>query len=145
MRVDQIRYLCAHLRATISQLDARILVLENSLAAARCEREKLQSRLADYKYPVLTLPAEITSEIFTHFLSIYPMCSPITRLLHLCSWDRYAANGAISHWVLLDCGAPSRSKCILISQISSLHEWIFSKPGLHDPKPVHYLYPYRLA
>ncbi|KAJ7231503.1 hypothetical protein C8J57DRAFT_1580707 [Mycena rebaudengoi] len=51
MRVDQIRYLRAHLRATISELDARILVLENSLVAARCERGKLQSRLADYKYP----------------------------------------------------------------------------------------------
>ncbi|KAJ7257092.1 hypothetical protein C8J57DRAFT_1013256, partial [Mycena rebaudengoi] len=67
--------------ARIYELDGRILALENSLAAARSEREKLQSRLDDYKYPVLTLPAEITAEIFIHFLPIYPLHPPLTGLL----------------------------------------------------------------
>ncbi|KAJ7258884.1 hypothetical protein C8J57DRAFT_1643538 [Mycena rebaudengoi] len=75
------RYLCSALRASISELYTRILSLKNSFAAARGEQEKLQSRLDDYKYPVLTLPAEITSEIFFHFLPIYPLCSPITGLV----------------------------------------------------------------
>ncbi|KAJ7231501.1 hypothetical protein C8J57DRAFT_967491, partial [Mycena rebaudengoi] len=32
-------------------------------------------------YPVLTLPTDITSEIFTHFLPTYPLCSLINGLL----------------------------------------------------------------
>ncbi|KAJ7259389.1 hypothetical protein C8J57DRAFT_1019314, partial [Mycena rebaudengoi] len=66
----------------ISELDARILALEDSLAAARREREGLNSRLGDYKYPILTLPVEITSEIFIAFLPLYAKCpDPMIRLL----------------------------------------------------------------
>ncbi|KAJ7092111.1 hypothetical protein C8R43DRAFT_289662 [Mycena crocata] len=32
-------------------------------------------------YPVLTLPGEITSEIFTHFVPVYPLCPPFKGLL----------------------------------------------------------------
>ncbi|KAJ7257017.1 hypothetical protein C8J57DRAFT_1649148, partial [Mycena rebaudengoi] len=65
----------------ISELDARILSLQKSLDAARRQRENLQSRLDDRPYPVLTLPVEITSEIFIHFLPKYPLCPPLTGLL----------------------------------------------------------------
>ncbi|KAJ7280614.1 hypothetical protein C8J57DRAFT_1174313 [Mycena rebaudengoi] len=37
-------------------------------------------RLDAYKYPVLTLPTEITSEIFVHFLPPYPERPPATGL-----------------------------------------------------------------
>lgn len=37
----------------------------------------MQGRLAAYKYPVLTLPNEITSEIFVHFLPLYPNPPPM--------------------------------------------------------------------
>ncbi|KAJ7039934.1 hypothetical protein C8F04DRAFT_1085367, partial [Mycena alexandri] len=33
-----------------------------------------------HKYPVLTLPNEITSEIFLHFLPVYPQCPPVAGL-----------------------------------------------------------------
>ncbi|KAJ7258901.1 hypothetical protein C8J57DRAFT_1073380 [Mycena rebaudengoi] len=66
------RSLRSEMRTQISEFDARISALETSLAAARCERKKLQSRLSDYKYPVLTLPVEITAEIFINFLPAYP-------------------------------------------------------------------------
>ncbi|KAJ7799747.1 hypothetical protein B0H14DRAFT_1702504 [Mycena olivaceomarginata] len=33
-----------------------------------------------YKYPVLALPNEITIDIFTHFMPIYPLCPPLTGL-----------------------------------------------------------------
>jgi hypothetical protein len=69
------------MRTQISELDAHILALEASLAAARRERENLQSQLDDYRYPVLSLPPEITSEIFINFLPIYPLRSPLTGLL----------------------------------------------------------------
>ncbi|KAJ6560151.1 hypothetical protein B0H19DRAFT_945240, partial [Mycena capillaripes] len=41
----------------------------------------VQERLNSFKYPVLTLPAEIISEIFVHFLPIYPSCPPLTGFL----------------------------------------------------------------
>ncbi|KAJ7259243.1 hypothetical protein C8J57DRAFT_1073281 [Mycena rebaudengoi] len=66
------------IRSRISELDARILALQESLDAARSERENLQSRLDDYKYPVLV---EITSEIFVHFLPTYPLRPRLAGIL----------------------------------------------------------------
>ncbi|KAJ7917683.1 hypothetical protein B0H13DRAFT_319864 [Mycena leptocephala] len=40
-----------------------------------------QERLDSYKYPVLTLPNEIISEIFFHFLPAYPLFPPLTGIL----------------------------------------------------------------
>ncbi|KAJ7633180.1 hypothetical protein FB45DRAFT_1027281 [Roridomyces roridus] len=62
-------------RARIAQLDVDIQNLHGSTPdAILLEREiqKLHQELADYKYPVLTLPTEITSEIFIQFLPPYP-------------------------------------------------------------------------
>ncbi|KAJ7641165.1 hypothetical protein FB45DRAFT_738028 [Roridomyces roridus] len=42
------------------------------------EQWACQRRLDAYEYPVLTLPNEITSEIFLHFLPPYPACPPLT-------------------------------------------------------------------
>ncbi|KAJ7201128.1 hypothetical protein GGX14DRAFT_699557 [Mycena pura] len=56
----------------------------------RHETAKIQKRLSSYKYPVLTLPTEIISEIFNHFLPVYPICPPLagkfspTQLTHIC-------------------------------------------------------------
>ncbi|KAJ6562482.1 hypothetical protein B0H19DRAFT_98435 [Mycena capillaripes] len=51
------------------------------------------------KYPVLTLPSEIVSEIFTHFLPIYPLCPPLfgrrspTALTQICrKWRQIAVS-----------------------------------------------------
>ncbi|KAJ7216901.1 hypothetical protein C8J57DRAFT_1395958 [Mycena rebaudengoi] len=68
----------SHVRSRIYELDTRILALQASLAAAHREREDLQSRLNDYTYPILTLPVEITSEIFIHTLPVYPARPPLT-------------------------------------------------------------------
>ncbi|KAJ7257093.1 hypothetical protein C8J57DRAFT_1517138 [Mycena rebaudengoi] len=101
------RSLRLNIRARISELDTRILALENSLAAARREREHLQSQL-DYTYPVLTLPAEITSHIFIHFLPNYPMPPPYAGLLSpatlgqvCCKW-RGVALGTPRLWRALE-------------------------------------------
>ncbi|KAJ7906574.1 hypothetical protein B0H13DRAFT_2020452 [Mycena leptocephala] len=44
-----------------------------------------RARAADievpHRYPVLTLPNEIISEIFIHFLPVYPLCPPSTGIL----------------------------------------------------------------
>ncbi|KAJ7720933.1 hypothetical protein B0H16DRAFT_380716 [Mycena metata] len=57
-------------RARIAVIKAKILELER-------ENDLLQDRLDSYAYPVLTLPNELVSEIFLHFLPVYPEPPPI--------------------------------------------------------------------
>ncbi|KAJ7659273.1 hypothetical protein DFH06DRAFT_438919 [Mycena polygramma] len=64
-------------RGRLAQLEAQIIDTERSLFALRAEKASVQERLDAYTYPVLTLPNEITSEIFIHFLPIYPLCPPL--------------------------------------------------------------------
>ncbi|KAJ7633193.1 hypothetical protein FB45DRAFT_1003327 [Roridomyces roridus] len=59
-------------RARISQLDADMQKLQRVMHSLLAERKKCQQVLADYTYPILTLPSEITSEIFLYFLPPYP-------------------------------------------------------------------------
>ncbi|KAJ7859530.1 hypothetical protein B0H14DRAFT_2506674 [Mycena olivaceomarginata] len=65
-------------RARLADLDAQILDLERSLLALRSQRQPVFERLSAYTYPVLTLPNEITTEIFIHFLPNYPSGPPLT-------------------------------------------------------------------
>ncbi|KAJ7871612.1 hypothetical protein B0H13DRAFT_2554411 [Mycena leptocephala] len=68
-------------RTRIADLDAQISDLERSLSALREEKNLAQERLDSYKYPVLTLPNEIVSNIFVHFLPAYPEYPPLAGLL----------------------------------------------------------------
>ncbi|KAJ7754832.1 hypothetical protein B0H16DRAFT_1541973 [Mycena metata] len=68
-------------RSRIAEIEAQLLELERSAHALREEKESVQSRLDAYTYPVLTLPTEIVSEIFGHFLPVYPKRPPIRGLL----------------------------------------------------------------
>jgi hypothetical protein len=66
-------------RVRIADIKAQILEggkSERSMKSLTEERNLLQDRLNAYTYPVLTLPNEIVSEIFVHFLPIYPKCPP---------------------------------------------------------------------
>ncbi|KAJ7805963.1 hypothetical protein B0H13DRAFT_1743983 [Mycena leptocephala] len=67
-------------RIRLVGIEAEILDLERSIAALRVEKTQVQGRLGSYKYPVLTLPNEIVSEIFIHFLPPYPQCPPLTGI-----------------------------------------------------------------
>ncbi|KAF7353319.1 F-box domain-containing protein [Mycena sanguinolenta] len=60
-------------RAHVAALTAQILDLENSIRVLQLEREKAQSRLDSYKYPVLALPTEIVTEIFLRIPPSYPV------------------------------------------------------------------------
>ncbi|KAJ7184020.1 hypothetical protein B0H12DRAFT_1332425 [Mycena haematopus] len=88
-------------RVYLLDLQAQIMDLERSLSALRTEHVLVQGRLNAYKYPLLTLPDELTSEIFIHFLPIYPdpppftgMASP-TSLTHIC---RHWREVALATW-----------------------------------------------
>jgi hypothetical protein len=94
-------------------LDAQILALEQALSTARLERQDLQTRLDAYKYPVLTLPIEITSEIFVHFLPPYPERPPAIglsspRILgHICRAWREIALSTPLLWRAIDLVPPT--------------------------------------
>ncbi|KAF8178185.1 hypothetical protein K438DRAFT_1281351 [Mycena galopus ATCC 62051] len=91
-------------RALVARIQARILDLEHSLAELRAEQVAAQERLDSYKYPVLILPNEITSEIFIHFLPPYPICPPVlgmfspTHLTHICHRWRKVALATPALW-----------------------------------------------
>ncbi|KAK6977955.1 F-box domain-containing protein [Favolaschia claudopus] len=67
-------------RSRISHLETQILDLQRAISALETERDVTQARLNAYKYPVLTLPTEIVSEIFIHVLPPYPDCPPLMGL-----------------------------------------------------------------
>ncbi|KAJ7187858.1 hypothetical protein C8R46DRAFT_3065 [Mycena filopes] len=91
-------------RRRIVEIDAQISELEVALSALRGRKAIAQERLDSYKYPVLTLPPEITLEIFTHLLPTYPDCphpdgrdSP-TRLTRICRAWREISLATPSLW-----------------------------------------------
>ncbi|KAJ7834297.1 hypothetical protein B0H13DRAFT_223461 [Mycena leptocephala] len=91
-------------RTRVADLEAQISHLERSLSTLREEKNLAQERLDSYKYPVLTLPNEIVSEIFIHFLPAYPQYPPLTGLLsptlltHICRTWRGIALGTPALW-----------------------------------------------
>ncbi|KAJ7479764.1 hypothetical protein FB451DRAFT_164572 [Mycena latifolia] len=68
-------------RARVAELDAQTLALKLSIRSLRNKRKMVQDRLDAYKYPVLTLPYEIVSEIFVHALPAYPIRPPLVGFL----------------------------------------------------------------
>ncbi|KAJ6537680.1 hypothetical protein B0H19DRAFT_1240434 [Mycena capillaripes] len=98
-------------RARIAAIDTHIIIsLEysdcelESLSALQGEQAALHERLASYKYPVLTLPNEIVSKFFAHFLPIYPLCPNLTgtlsptNLTHICRLWREIAVATPELW-----------------------------------------------
>jgi hypothetical protein len=91
-------------RAHVADLEAQISHLERSLSALREEKMLAQERLDSYKYPVLTLPNEIVSDIFMHFLPAFPQYPPLTGLLsptlltHICRKWREIALSTPALW-----------------------------------------------
>ncbi|KAJ7280817.1 hypothetical protein C8J57DRAFT_1174439 [Mycena rebaudengoi] len=96
-------------------LDSQILALEQALVTARLERQDLQTRLDAYKYPILTLPTEITSEIFVHFLPPYPerplSAGPTSPelLAQICRAWREIALSTPRLWRAIELSPPTRS------------------------------------
>ncbi|KAJ7239200.1 hypothetical protein B0H12DRAFT_82450 [Mycena haematopus] len=91
-------------RLRLLDLEAQIMDLEHSLSALRAEQDLVKERLDTYKYPVLTLPNELTSEIFIHFLPVYPVPPPLTGLAsptcltHICRQWREVALATPALW-----------------------------------------------
>ncbi|KAJ7221857.1 hypothetical protein B0H12DRAFT_1329065 [Mycena haematopus] len=91
-------------RARIAEIEAQILSLRDSIQVLEAEKMCAQERLDSYTYPVLTLPNEITSEIFTKFIPAYPFPPPFvgplspTILTHICRKWREIALATPALW-----------------------------------------------
>jgi hypothetical protein len=68
-------------RVRVAEIEAQILNSECSPSALRIEQAQAKQRLDSYKFPVLTLPNEIVSEIFLHFIPAYPRSPPLAGIL----------------------------------------------------------------
>ncbi|KAJ7185291.1 hypothetical protein C8R46DRAFT_881009 [Mycena filopes] len=90
-------------------LECRILSLQRTLAELIAEKETTTARLNAYRYPALTLPNEITSEIFLQFNPPYPSCPPLTGsfsptlLTRICRKWRNIALSVPSLWRAISC------------------------------------------
>ncbi|KAK7018565.1 F-box domain-containing protein [Favolaschia claudopus] len=91
-------------RTSLAALKSQIANLEQSLALLHLEASQVKRRLDAYSYPVLTLPDEIVSEIFIHFLPPYPACPPLAGLdapvllTHICRRWRAIAIATPQLW-----------------------------------------------
>ncbi|KAJ7186629.1 hypothetical protein C8R46DRAFT_1273367, partial [Mycena filopes] len=91
-------------RALLADINTKIENLERALAHLRTAKAPVQARLDAFKYPVLTLPVEIVSEIFTQILPPYPLCPPLvglsspTLVTHICHLWREIALGTPTLW-----------------------------------------------
>jgi hypothetical protein len=113
-------------RTLIADIESQIRHLERSLSQLRAEKTLVHERIYSYKYPVLTLPNEIVSEIFIHFLPVYPLCPPLTGvdspifLTQLCRHWRAIALATPELWRAVRlCGRISFDK-----QRHMAHSWL---------------------
>ncbi|KAJ7177093.1 hypothetical protein C8R46DRAFT_48401 [Mycena filopes] len=89
-------------RRRITEVDAEILALKNALSKAELEGKALKQHLSNYKYPVLTLPNEVVSEIFLQTVAGFraPLCGRASPLYlgHICQRWRDIALSTPSLW-----------------------------------------------
>ncbi|KAJ7672491.1 hypothetical protein DFH06DRAFT_1467925 [Mycena polygramma] len=134
-------------RTRLRDVRAQILAAESSLRSLKKERRTLETTLAEYTYPVLTLPTEIVAHIFDHFLPVYPQCPPIsgplapTTLGQVChDWREIALSAptlwrAISLSLLFDDRGLKRNLNILETWLKRSRSYPVSI-RLEGPQPV---------
>jgi hypothetical protein len=122
-------------RSLLADVNSRIADLERSLSELRNERVIVQGRLDAYKYPVLTLPNEIVSEIFVHFIPVYPRPPRLTGthsptyLTRICRKWRDIALATPSLWRAIGLIQPER---ISYKQQNQIFEaWIKRSGACH--------------
>ncbi|KAJ6509703.1 hypothetical protein DFH09DRAFT_1050020 [Mycena vulgaris] len=120
----------AEARARISALDAEILHLELYIISLRHEREAIKMQLDSYKYPVLELPNEIVSEIFTHFVPVYPISPPVVGILspstlgQVCRRWREIALSTPSLWRAISLDLDDKTAINHATQLHLLETWL---------------------
>ncbi|KAJ7639714.1 hypothetical protein DFH06DRAFT_1217681 [Mycena polygramma] len=121
----------ASARARIADIRAQLLQLEETFERLQDEQASLQDELDDYIYPVLTLPNEIVSEIFVHFLPVYPerprktgLLSPVL-LCQICRAWREIALSTPALWRAVGVFPPKdMTSTKLEAELRALETWL---------------------
>ncbi|KAJ7713132.1 hypothetical protein DFH07DRAFT_758942 [Mycena maculata] len=99
------------LRSRFGAVEQRIAALESEMVLLRNEREDILGELRAVVYPVLTLPDEITSEIFLQYVNSSPQENfrpwrPLCpmRLASVCRSWRAVALSTCRLWTYLSIG-----------------------------------------
>ncbi|KAJ7113029.1 hypothetical protein C8R44DRAFT_856073 [Mycena epipterygia] len=117
-------------RARIADIDDEIRRLELSIRVFRKEKKILQTRLNSYMYPVLTLPNEIVSDIFTQILPVYPLCPPLVgplsphELTQICRKWREIALTTPALWRAVSIGSSDLDNVSPQRQLHILQSWL---------------------
>ncbi|KAJ7650900.1 hypothetical protein FB45DRAFT_27437 [Roridomyces roridus] len=117
-------------RVRVIQIDAEIQALEEKIRLLSMERLPHQQRLDALRYPVLTLPNEIVSEIFVQFLPPYPLCPPHaglfspTTLTQICRKWRWIAETTPRLWRAISLPRPSMRGHADGEQVHALESWV---------------------
>ncbi|KAJ7612983.1 hypothetical protein FB45DRAFT_842915 [Roridomyces roridus] len=117
-------------RSRVAQLDVEIEQLRSSLEARLVERDQCRNVLTRYKYPILTLPAEITSEIFIQFLPTHlkftPLIGPYSPafLLQICHQWRDIALGTPALWSSIQVDFYDRRMSLHNQKLERLELWL---------------------
>ncbi|KAF7305531.1 F-box domain-containing protein [Mycena chlorophos] len=121
-------------RKTLAAIRARLAELES-------EKAELEQLLANYAYPILTLPNEITGLIFTHYVPTYPECprfsgsgSP-TTLSQVCHSWRQIALSMSSLWCAIQYGEFTQAAAVS-SWLSRSGDRLLSFQDYYDDTPA---------
>ncbi|KAJ7649722.1 hypothetical protein FB45DRAFT_778710 [Roridomyces roridus] len=102
----------ANLRSRLAQIEEQIASLQSHLTRLQTDRQDIIDQLAVVVYPVLTLPHDVTAEIFLRYVheddddDLSSTCRPIliasvcalwreVALSNPCLWTRFDTNGTV--------------------------------------------------
>ncbi|KAK7014263.1 F-box domain-containing protein [Favolaschia claudopus] len=139
------RIFVAQNEARILDLEAQITALKRSIVLLRASQEAAEQRLSSYKYPALTLPNEISGEIFIHFLPPYPDPPPFVGnlspmcLTHVCRQWRDIACKTPALWRAIDVNFDHRLPCSSLDETLTLIAKWSARSG-HSPLSIRMAY-----
>ncbi|KAK7014267.1 F-box domain-containing protein [Favolaschia claudopus] len=91
------RALLVERETQILELKDKISAIQRSISELHAVKRSIQERIDSYTYPVLALPTEIITQIFLHYIPLYPQPPPLvglrspTTLTHICrKWRQIA-------------------------------------------------------
>ncbi|KAJ7645236.1 hypothetical protein DFH06DRAFT_1333524 [Mycena polygramma] len=122
-------------RVRIATIEVEILDLQRSISALRAEKAVAEERIHSYKYPVLTIPNEIVSEIFTHLLPAYPLCPESIGVLSLACltqlrWEYLQLRLELQHRITIKGPIPLLRHLDLAFDCTDVYVWVSDAPLL---------------
>ncbi|KAJ7073802.1 hypothetical protein C8F01DRAFT_2928 [Mycena amicta] len=117
-------------RARLDKIDEEIVHLKLALQTLYSEREAVQDRLESFTYPVLTLPNEVSLEIFKKYIPSYPECPPLvgdaspTKLGQICRHWRQIAHSSAVLWRGIEIPDVFWDETSALAQFETAETWL---------------------